>query len=58
MILVLVGVVLLVIWLARGSHAAPPLGRASALEILDRRLESGEITPNEYRERAEILRGH
>ena len=63
MLLVLVAVILLVVWLVRTSthHTSPSagtsLGRESALDILDRRLASGEITPEEYRERAEILRG-
>lgn len=63
MLLVLVAIVLLVIWLLRtwpsrtGSSTGTPTGRESALDILDRRLASGEITPEEYRERAEILRG-
>lgn len=62
MMLVLVATVLLVVWLARGWHGSPPAGTGSgpesAIEILDRRLASGEITPDEYRERREILRGN
>ena len=58
MILLLVAVALLVIWLVRGtsSHPATP-ARETPREVLDRRLAAGEITPDEYRERAEILRG-
>ena len=59
MILVLVAVVLLVVWLVRGttSHPTATPGRETPMDVLDRRLASGEITPDEYRERAEILRG-
>ena len=58
MILLLVAVALLVIWLVRGTsfHPVTP-ARETPMEVLDRRLASGEITPDEYRERAEILRG-
>lgn len=46
--------VALVVWLVRGgasgsSAAEDPLG------ILDRRLASGEITPDEYEERRRII---
>lgn len=51
--LVIVGLVWLVRSLAgdhRGSGAA-----MSAVELLDRRLANGEITPEEYRERRQVL---
>ena len=59
MALVLVAVVALVVWLVRSTqpHHGQPQGREEgAMDILDRRLASGEITPEEHRERAEILR--
>jgi putative membrane protein len=65
MILVVLAVVALVVWLVRsnsGSHAhiqASPAstgaGSESPMQILDRRLAEGEITPDEYHERAAIL---
>ncbi|MBK9741341.1 MAG: SHOCT domain-containing protein [Actinobacteria bacterium] len=48
--------VTLVVWLVRGGASG-----ASAAEnpqgILDRRLASGEITPDEYEERRRIISG-
>jgi len=41
------GVAALVIWLARRSSATQPAGDG-ALDILRRRLASGEITPEEF----------
>ena len=65
MILAAVAVVALVAWLVRSTttaHMHPhagPLGAGPAgetpIQILDRRLASGEITPEEHRERAAIL---
>jgi hypothetical protein len=50
--LVIVGVV----WLARSlAETARGPRRDDPLEILDRRLASGEITPEEYRERRATL---
>lgn len=52
--LVIVGIV----WLVRmliGEHRDH--GGTSATELLDRRLASGEISPEEYRERRSILQG-
>ncbi len=52
--LVIVGI----IWLGRSvgwgqhQHAGP-----GAVELLDRRLAEGEISPDEYRERRAVLRG-
>lgn len=59
MALVLVAVVALVVWLVRSTqrhHGHPQDRDETAMDILDRRLASGEITPEEHRERAEILR--
>ncbi len=65
MILAAVAVVALVVWLVRStatSHTHPHSGASSAgpgsetpVQILDRRLAHGEITPEEHRERAAIL---
>ncbi|MGE5281065.1 MAG: SHOCT domain-containing protein [Chloroflexota bacterium] len=52
--LVIVGVV----WLVRSLiDSARGPRRAGALEVLDHRLASGEITPEEYRERRAMLSG-
>ena len=51
--LLILGVVWLVRSLGPGHHHPHPGG--SALELLDRRLASGEISPKEYRERRELL---
>lgn len=61
MLLVALAVIALVVWLVRTNsatrpHPAPGLGEQTPLQILDRRLAAGEITPEEYRERASILR--
>lgn len=59
MALVLVAVVAVVVWLVRRAqphHARPQERDETAMDILDRRLASGEITPEEHHERAEILR--
>jgi putative membrane protein len=51
-------VILGIVWLVRslgGDHQGHAGG--SALEILDRRLASGEISPDDYRERRAHLRG-
>lgn len=52
-------VILGVVWLVR-EFARPRAERAAAtdpdpLAILDRRLATGELTPEEYRERSDIL---
>jgi putative membrane protein len=52
--LVIVGIVWLVRSLGWGQHDHRG---ASAIELLDRRLASGEISPDEYRERRAVLRG-
>ncbi|MEX2106180.1 MAG: SHOCT domain-containing protein [Solirubrobacterales bacterium] len=47
-----------VVWLVRslaGGHASGQ-GR-SAIEVLDHRLASGEISPDEYRQRRAVLTG-
>ncbi len=51
--LVIVGAV----WLVRSAAPGHQHHTGSALELLDRRLASGEISPEEYRERREVLRG-
>jgi putative membrane protein len=50
--LVIVGVVWLIRTLMAERHNH---GGASPIELLDRRLASGEITPEEYRERRDVL---
>lgn len=60
MVVALVAIVALVIWFVRSSSAAhahpqPGLGPETPMQILDRRLAQGEITPEEYKERAAIL---
>lgn len=60
MVLIALAVVALVAWLVRTTRTPPPPPGSSAqspMEILDRRLASGEITPEDYRQRAEILGG-
>jgi len=49
-------VVALVVWLVRGRASAAD-GAEEPQRILDRRLASGEITPQEYEERRQILAG-
>ena len=53
--LVIVGAVWLVRSLVGDRHGA---GRATALELLERRLANGEISPDEYRERRAVRTGH
>jgi putative membrane protein len=53
--LVILGVVWVIRSLGPGQHHEHPGG--SPLELLDRRLASGEISPKEYRERRELLTG-
>ena len=68
--LVILGIVLLVMFLVRGTttrtprhggEAAPPRdgesGRSGAQEILDERYARGELTEEEYQERLRHLRG-
>ena len=52
--LVIVGIVWLIRSVGWGHHDDKG---ASAVELLDRRLASGEISPEEYRERRAVLRG-
>lgn len=61
-VLVVAALVVLVVWLVRSTsahqHAAPagaPVPETPQ-QILDRRLAEGDITPDEYRERSDILR--
>lgn len=52
-------VILGVIWIVRELAGPREHGAESArpLDVLDRRLASGEISPEEYEERRRILRG-
>ena len=52
-------VVLGVVWLVRALMTERHAPRdASPFELLDRRLASGEISPEEYRERREVMQGN
>jgi putative membrane protein len=42
----------------RQSPTAPPSGRESAVDLLDRRLAAGEITPDEYLAVRSVLEAH
>jgi putative membrane protein len=53
--LVIVGIVWLVQSLAGGHRGHGP-GR-SAVEVLDHRLASGDISPEEYQQRRQVLEG-
>lgn len=61
MILFLTLAILGILWLARdlgrGQEQSIALPRQDPLAILDQRLASGEISPEEYRERRMTLRG-
>jgi putative membrane protein len=66
MVLAFLAIVALVVWLVRSSQrptahgphpAVGPPPPETPMQILDRRLASGEITPEEYRERAAMLGG-
>jgi uncharacterized membrane protein len=66
MVVALVAVVLLVVWFVRSTnhqHTAAVPGPTSPVvdetpqQILDRRLAQGDITLDDYRERAAVLRG-
>lgn len=47
-----------VVWLVQSLAGGHPSGHGrSAIEILDRRLASGEISPDEYRQRRGALTG-
>ena len=51
-------VILGIVWLVRSLSAGQrDRGETSAIELLDRRLASGEISPAEYRERRAVLTG-
>ena len=49
------GVGALVVWAVRSSGAGRDQPALSALEILERRLASGDITRDEYEERLRLL---
>ena len=62
MVVAVIAIVALVVWLVRSSGAHVVAGPAATqaetpMQILDRRLAQGEITPAEYQERAAILGG-
>ncbi len=51
-------VILGVVWLVRSTGSAQHHERGlSAIDVLDRRLAQGEISPEEYRERRGMLQG-
>jgi putative membrane protein len=50
-------VIVAAVWAAR-SFLARGESKSDAIELLERRLASGEISPEEYRERRDILMGH
>lgn len=50
--LVIVGI----LWLVRSAAGTqPPSQRADAMAVLDHRLASGEISPEEYQERRQLI---
>ena len=58
MVIALVALVALVVWFVRSSgsalaHSGPD--RETPMQVLDRRLAAGKITPKEHQERAAIL---
>ncbi len=65
LLLVALAVVAFVVWFVRSSsgahaqapHAAGGVATETPMQILDRRLAQGEISPEEYKERAAILGG-
>lgn len=51
-------VILGVVWLVRSTGSAQHHERGlSAIDVLDRRLAQGEISPEEYRDRRAALKG-
>jgi putative membrane protein len=57
MMVVFWGLVILgIVWVIRSlGPGRPHQHAATALDLLDQRLASGEITPKEYRERRDLL---
>lgn len=60
MVIAAVAIVALVIWFVRSAsiphaHVQPGPSLEAPMQVLDRRLAAGEITPDEYKERAAIL---
>jgi putative membrane protein len=51
------GLVVLAVWAVRAFSDRPGKGSDSALDILKRRLTSGEITPEEYEQARKVLQG-
>lgn len=62
MLLAVVAVILLVVWVIRSGvmttshHGSAQLPSDTPLQILDRRLAEGDISPEDYQARAAILR--
>jgi putative membrane protein len=65
MLIALVAVVALVVWVVRSSggahaqatHAVGGGHAETPMQVLDRRLAAGEVTPEDYKERAAMLSG-
>jgi len=57
MVIVLGGTILLVVWALRAVGGPRPDSSSSALEVLKKRLASGEITPDEYEKTRRLLEG-
>ena len=51
------GLAVLVVWAVRASSSRPSAGHDGALEILRRRLASGEITQAEYEQARKAIQG-
>jgi putative membrane protein len=56
MLLFWVGIVLAIVWIARGGlDSRRQRRRETPTEILERRFAEGAISPEEYKERREII---
>jgi putative membrane protein len=51
------GIIVLAVWAVRALSGGPGSGQDSALDILRRRLASGEITRDEYDQARKALQG-
>ena len=51
------GLILLVVWAVRGFSPRSPGGQDAAVDILKRRLASGEITEEQYEQTRKALQG-
>jgi len=58
-VVILAGIASIIVWTVRTGPIRPPAtgSEADAEEVLAVRLAHGEISPEEYRERLEALRG-